>query len=235
MIPISSGWPQLRVAGTDIGAIDTGLSTEAAVKRANELLKPLPVRAGPSFDSEFDDSAIDILHAACRIVAHQVLDKPAEALLHARALYSRISEAEWIEPDFEERAELLCDLALTGWRAARRSESLFDIPEWLERFNDSTKTLHGPISEPVVLAELFDLENSESLLALYARLFKQLYSSPSRSRDEAEFIYHFLEESPRDIGLFNERDYFLGEFALVAGTASSIGPPRRSEGLVRSR
>ena len=38
-------------------------------------------------------------------------------------------------------------------------------------------------------------------------------------RDEAEFLYRFIETPRRPIGLFDEREYFLGETALLAGTA----------------
>jgi tetratricopeptide (TPR) repeat protein len=38
-------------------------------------------------------------------------------------------------------------------------------------------------------------------------------------RDEAEYFYRFVRTPERPIGLFDEREYFLGEFALLAGTA----------------
>ena len=38
-------------------------------------------------------------------------------------------------------------------------------------------------------------------------------------RDEAEFLYRYIEMPRREIGLFDEREYFLGETALLAGTA----------------
>jgi tetratricopeptide (TPR) repeat protein len=44
-------------------------------------------------------------------------------------------------------------------------------------------------------------------------------TTPGNVRNEAEFFYRFLESPKRPIGLFDERDYFLGEFALIAGTA----------------
>jgi tetratricopeptide (TPR) repeat protein len=37
-------------------------------------------------------------------------------------------------------------------------------------------------------------------------------------REEAEFFYDFLKSRPQ-VGLYDEREYFLGEFALLAGTA----------------
>ena len=60
-------------------------------------------------------------------------------------------------------------------------------------------------------------------------------SSPASVRDEAEFLYRFIESPRREIGLFDERDYFLGETALLAGNA--LPPPVPARGgvdLVRS-
>jgi tetratricopeptide (TPR) repeat protein len=63
------------------------------------------------------------------------------------------------------------------------------------------------------------IEDPETLLALGAFLRQQLDAKPAVARDEAEFLYRFIEKPKRAIGLFDERDYFLGEFALIAGTA----------------
>jgi tetratricopeptide (TPR) repeat protein len=44
-------------------------------------------------------------------------------------------------------------------------------------------------------------------------------TSPSNVREEADFFYRFIEKPKRTVGLFDEREYFLGEMALIAGTA----------------
>src|SRR5262249_13640235 len=46
--------------------------------------------------------------------------------------------------------------------------------------------------------------------------------NPMHARDEAEFFFDFLSTPKRAIGLFDEREYFLGELALLAGTADRI-------------
>lgn len=63
------------------------------------------------------------------------------------------------------------------------------------------------------------LEDPETLLCLCGELRDQLDKAPSGARDGAAFVYQFLETPPRPIGLFDEREYYLGEFALLAGTA----------------
>jgi tetratricopeptide (TPR) repeat protein len=47
-------------------------------------------------------------------------------------------------------------------------------------------------------------------------------TSPAAARDEAEFFYRFLETPKRPIGVFDERDYYLGELALISGGACRL-------------
>ena len=81
------------------------------------------------------------------------------------------------------------------------------------------RVLETPIPERAALAEALGLEDPETLLALCGALRGLMESSPAALREEAEFLYRYLEKPVRDIGLFDERDYFLGETALLAGTA----------------
>jgi hypothetical protein len=66
------------------------------------------------------------------------------------------------------------------------------------------------------------LEDSEQLLAVSELLRQLVEVEPVRAREEAEFFYRFLETPLRPIGLFDERDYYLGEFAYIAGGACRI-------------
>jgi len=81
------------------------------------------------------------------------------------------------------------------------------------------KVLRTPIPERAALAEALALEDPETLLALCSALRRKGESSPAAVREEAEFLYRFIEKPVREIGLFDERDYFLGETALLAGAA----------------
>ena len=63
------------------------------------------------------------------------------------------------------------------------------------------------------------LEEPDGLLSICSFLRDQLVTVPEKVREESEFFYRFLEKPSRPIGLFDERQYFLGEFALIAGTA----------------
>jgi tetratricopeptide (TPR) repeat protein len=88
-----------------------------------------------------------------------------------------------------------------------------------------------PFSERQEKASVLGMDNPETILSFCALLGEQLYTSPSRARDEAEFLYRHLQKPERKIGLFDERDYFLGELALIAGTACRQ-ISRREEGRV---
>ncbi len=81
------------------------------------------------------------------------------------------------------------------------------------------RVLATPVEDRYGAAEPLQLEDPETLLALGLLLRQRLDSSPGSVRNEAEFLYRFIESPRRPIGLFDERDYFLGETALLAGTA----------------
>ena len=66
------------------------------------------------------------------------------------------------------------------------------------------------------------LDEPETLLALCRKIREDIAVNPIRACSEAEFLYDFLSAPKRPIGLFDEREYFLGEAALVAGTASRV-------------
>ncbi len=72
------------------------------------------------------------------------------------------------------------------------------------------------------------LEDPEQLLSLCDLLRDLAEAEPARARDEAEFFYQFLQSPQRSIGVFDERDYYLGELALIAGAACRV-LARRSE------
>lgn len=81
------------------------------------------------------------------------------------------------------------------------------------------RVLATPLDERRARATELTLEDPETLLSLCALLREKRESAPAAVRDEAEFLYRFVETPRRPIGLFDEREYFLGEVALLAGTA----------------
>ena len=105
------------------------------------------------------------------------------------------------------------------------------------------RVLSTPIEERSRLALTLRIDEPETLLAICGRLRANLESAPQTSRDDAEYLYNFVEKPRRPIGLFDEREYFLGELALIAGTACRILARRedawrwfdRSEAAFRTR
>jgi tetratricopeptide (TPR) repeat protein len=81
------------------------------------------------------------------------------------------------------------------------------------------RVLATPMIDRYSSAEALRLEDPETLLSLCGTLRSKGESLPALVRDEAEFLYRFIESPKREIGLFDEREYFLGEFALLAGAA----------------
>lgn len=90
-------------------------------------------------------------------------------------------------------------------------------PEKGRAFAD--RALVVPIDQRETRARELRLEDPELLLGVCEILRERLETAPATVRDEAEFFYRFLESPRRAIGAFDEREYFLGEFALLAGTA----------------
>ena len=210
------------VATTEIGAIDTGLPREEALSRAQELMNVPPGEGVKLVDEKLDDAAIDVLYGACQILAEQVREKPVQALGHARSLFECISVAKWHESDFGERAELLCDLTFAAWRAARRAGSFSTAREWLQRFSSARRSLDALVPDRVSRATDLEMQKPENLLAFCARLHEQILSTPQRVLEEAESLYSSLGKSLLPTGLLDERDYFLGEAALLSGMASRL-------------
>jgi tetratricopeptide (TPR) repeat protein len=81
------------------------------------------------------------------------------------------------------------------------------------------RVLATPLDERPGKSRVLHLDDPETLLALCGILRTRMHSSPASVFDEAEFLYRFIESPRREIGLFDERDYFLGETALIAGGA----------------
>jgi tetratricopeptide (TPR) repeat protein len=81
------------------------------------------------------------------------------------------------------------------------------------------RILDAPRAERAGIAKELGLEEPEALLSICAHLREEIDTLPASVLDGAEFFYRFLETPRRKIGLFDERVYFLGELALLAGTA----------------
>jgi tetratricopeptide (TPR) repeat protein len=66
------------------------------------------------------------------------------------------------------------------------------------------------------------LEDPEVLLGVTQNLRGRIDTTPFEVHGDAAFFFEFLENPERAIGDFDEREYFLGEFALLAGTCCRL-------------
>src|SRR5262245_21052668 len=82
--------------------------------------------------------------------------------------------------------------------------------------------LSTPIADRVARREELHLEDPEQLLAICDLISRLVEVEPARARDEATLLDRFLDTPCRSIGLFDARDYDLGEFGLIAGGACRI-------------
>ena len=100
------------------------------------------------------------------------------------------------------------------WRAKALSES--------EARRSAEKTLSVSREGRRERAIELHLEDPELLLTVCELLHSKLESEPPLVRAEAEFFFRFLERPRRAIGSFDEREYYLGEFGMLAGTACRL-------------
>jgi len=84
------------------------------------------------------------------------------------------------------------------------------------------RALAVSIAERPLLARELRLEHPEVLLGVCELLTRRIEAAPGMVAEEGEFFYRFLESPLRKIGEFDEREYFLGEFALLTGGAFRI-------------
>lgn len=81
------------------------------------------------------------------------------------------------------------------------------------------KLMSIPISERRGHSSVLQLDDPETLLEVCSVLRERLDAEPLRVRSEATFFYEHISEPRRSIGIFDEREYFLGETALLAGSS----------------
>lgn len=101
-------------------------------------------------------------------------------------------------------------------RAAGRSISPEEARAAAE---DYLATLSGDRSADVIDAALSE---PDILLTICSALRELRDSEPLRVADEAPRLYRWLSDSCMRIGVFDERDYFLGESAFLAGTVFRV-------------
>ena len=91
-----------------------------------------------------------------------------------------------------------------------------------EALHAAERVLESPISERPSRATELVLDDPEMLLAFCDILRSRFETAPSSVRDEAEFMFQYLDGIEQRVGHFDEKEYFLGELAMIAGTSSRV-------------
>ncbi len=93
---------------------------------------------------------------------------------------------------------------LSPREAEREAEAYLSIPPSERSHDDRQRFLCSP----------------DILLSICSQLRRDRDLAPTKVLTEASGIYQWISKPDCDLGLFDERDYFLGETALLAGIAS---------------
>jgi tetratricopeptide (TPR) repeat protein len=184
-------------------------------------------------DTTLNDAAIDVLHAACRLVQEQESSDSEDPLRDARNLYDFVERAVWPEPNFEERDEVLADVAFSGWRVALIRGTAHDAEGWRRRFLSaarSVSTLQIAVGDLLTTSSQQRLEKltpslpQGSQILLYASdvLLQRNEADPKRVADHSALLYESLTELEHEFLRSDESHYFLGLFAMIAGTANRM-------------
>jgi tetratricopeptide (TPR) repeat protein len=187
-----------------ISAPNLGLERDDARARAVVLLDQLQRGDARDSNQEVTADEIDTLHAAVELLSEESDFSRRCALgyplyLHARALV-------WPDP-LGERDDLLHALGTLLRRTPRE-----------EDYESAARVLQVPPAERAARGDQLGLQRPEVLGALVQVLWARGETAPEQVRSEAAYFFGFLANPRRPIGVMDEREYFLGELALIAGT-----------------
>jgi tetratricopeptide (TPR) repeat protein len=210
---------------------------------ANELLTERFAGASPSDEIAEAPALYDVIasmpppgsgYEQTGMLADSTSLEPTTLLDDARRLYDYVSTARWPEPDFDERAELMADIALVGWRTSRQLMKPKEIDKWLRDFHstalslsDLTRRVDNLFVRAAKGSDLEDFSDLPILLTILQSFRKRWEIEPPYVYDKAAMLYGFSKARNSKPTL--EYHYFLGELALITGvTCRNLG--RRDEG-----
>jgi tetratricopeptide (TPR) repeat protein len=209
--------------------VSLGLDPSQAFQRAESLLVDL--RSGHASPEGWipDADRVEVLHALVALICRPEPTDSKAALDDIDLVFNYVSSLLWLSAQFGGSAELASACALQGWRLARPFAPWPDVENWVRRIRDTgnaqtraEQALSIPIADRSTRAGELRLQDPELILCVCGILRSRWENSPVAVRDDAEFFYRFVEDLSHQIGLADERDYFQGELALIAGCASRV-------------
>ena len=182
------------------------------------------------FNLDADDQGLAVLSRLCF-----ELSKPFSvgdsSLSEAAAAHELVSRLAWPTDLFGERNEILSQLALVAWRHSRQfgtTETMLEWErkyrvafaqpsverDWLEQFLATKASERSDQLTGEILSDVREMFGICELLQVYRD------ACPGKAAAEASFFYERVERSDSLPG--NEKAYFLGALALLAGTTHRL-------------
>jgi hypothetical protein len=199
--------------------VSTGLPAEEALKRASLLRKAIREGTIRSANVELTAEFVETLHALCLILEHDETASPERLLEDCEIAFDfveALGRFVWHE-------KILTQLALVCWRSARRNKNASREFHWRKIghavSSDTWENTFREVVRPGGAAALSI--GPETLLAICDHLLLLIEAEPTRALDAARLLHQRLGERT-DIESSQDRVYFLGELALIAGTASRV-------------
>jgi tetratricopeptide (TPR) repeat protein len=207
--------------------VSLGLEPSEAYGRAESLLRDLRAARVTTEGWTPDADRVEVLHALVALILRVEATNPRAALADIDLVFNHIAALPWASTDLGGPGGLVSDCALQGWLVARPSAVWPEVAKWTSRVRGSVdaqsraaRALSIPTSERKVRAHELGLLDPRLLLCVCDP--SRIEAAPLVLREEAAFFYELVEASGRQISPQDEREYFLGEFALIAGTASRV-------------
>lgn len=188
--------------------IPLGISRGEALRRASELRRLLREGTAPPATSIAPDEDFkDVLDALVFLLSESAASKEVGLLEEADSAYQLIRRIQWEEDDFYERQALLRRCSDIGWQCAESRVLRTDC--------------RRPTTDP------------DGLWSTCKRIQETADSNPRLAVEEASELHDRLRERPA-CGVFDERDFFLGETALrSAGALRLLGRREETEEWLR--
>jgi tetratricopeptide (TPR) repeat protein len=189
------------------------------------------------FDLEADDRGLAVLSRLCfELSKPTTVGEPT--LSEAVAAYDLVSGLTWSTDLFEERNEVLSQLALIAWRHSMRFGTTETMVVWERKYRAA---FSRPSAERASLEQFLTTEGSErndelaevissdvrAMFGLCELLQEYRDSRPVKAMTEASFFFQWISERGH-IALGNERTYLLGMMALLAGIGCRFMGKRES-------
>jgi tetratricopeptide (TPR) repeat protein len=219
-----------------------GLTETNAREKAHALLAAIRNRSPVPERTTIDEELKQVLSVLVSMLRTSE-GSPESRLREADSVYKFIDRLPWPEDPFGEKRDLLIECAEIGWGAIcvtladvnRRRLSKEQAKNGVERpfrSRSEHQALAGEGGRQAARALLAQhiaegneggLLHPDVLRSVLAVIEEQRDTAPRVVLDEAVYVYKVLNASDLGIGVFDERDYFLGEVAYLAGSAARAG------------